>query len=72
MLRADREEPGHVRRGVERRWENVFEGGLTDLSQESFEQKRLEADQRSASGGACDAWHAATGAALSSARARSG
>src|SRR2546428_8264770 len=54
VLRADREEPRHVRRGVERRWENAFEGGLTDLSQESFEQKRLEADQRSASGGACD------------------
>src|SRR5712691_483875 len=54
VLCADGEEPRHVRRGVERRWENPFEGGLTDLSQESFEQKRLEADQRSASGGACD------------------
>src|SRR6266545_3988898 len=54
VLRADREEPRHVRRGIERRWQNAFEGGLTDLSQESFEQKRLEADQRSASGGACD------------------
>src|SRR2546426_9496784 len=49
VLRADRQEPGHVRRGVERRWENAFESGLTDLSQESFEQKRLEADQRPAS-----------------------
>src|SRR6266705_1186576 len=54
VLRADGEEPVHVRRGVKRRWQNAFEGGLTDLSQESFEQKRLEADQRSASGGACD------------------
>src|SRR6266545_5882228 len=54
VLRADGEQPGHVRRGVERRWQDAFEGGLTDLSQESFEQKRLEADQRSASGGACD------------------
>src|SRR6266480_6723213 len=54
VLGADREEPRHVRRGVERRWENAFEGGLADLSQESFEQKRLEADQRLASGGACD------------------
>src|SRR6266704_6089677 len=54
VLRADGEEPRHVRRGVERRWQNAFEGGLADLSQESFEQKRLEADQRFASGGACD------------------
>src|SRR5712691_10373375 len=54
VLRADGEEPRHVRRGDERRWEDAFEGGLTDLSQESFEQKRLEADQRSASGGAGD------------------
>src|SRR5882724_4574009 len=54
VLRPDREELRHVRRGVERRWENAFEGWLADLSQESFEQKRLEADQRSASGGACD------------------
>ena len=37
VLRADGEEPRHVRRGFERRWQNAFEGGLTDLSQESFE-----------------------------------
>src|SRR5213078_1806591 len=54
VLGADGEELRHVGWGVERRWEHASGGGLAGLAAESVELQRLEADQRSASGGACD------------------
>jgi hypothetical protein len=44
-FRRDGDEPLHVRRTVERWRQKVFGGGLIDISHESFEQKRSEADQ---------------------------
>src|SRR4029453_17724773 len=38
-------EPFQVRRTLKRWRHNTFGGGLADLSEESLEQKRLEADQ---------------------------
>ena len=54
VLRGDREESRHVGRAVERRREDAIDRGLADLSQESLEQERLEADEGLASGGAGD------------------
>src|SRR4029079_2164163 len=51
VLPGDRDQAPHVRMTLERRWQDAFGGGLTDLPQESFELHRREADQRS--GPAC-------------------